>query len=177
MFKETTISSKTVFSGKVINLRVDEVETINKNIATREIVEHNGGVGIVAFDGDKILLVKQYRRPFDEAVLEIPAGKLEKGEEPLACAFRELEEETGYKTTDLDLMTVIYPTPGFCTEKLHIYFTNKLIKSKTNFDEDEYLELYRYTLDEAVNMIKNGEIKDAKTIVGILMAKELIKNS
>lgn len=177
MFKETTISSKTVFSGKVINLRVDEVETINKNIATREIVEHNGGVGIVAFDGDKILLVKQYRRPFDEAVLEIPAGKLEKGEEPLACAFRELEEETGYKTTVLDLMTVIYPTPGFCTEKLHIYFTNKLIKSKTNFDEDEYLELYRYTLDEAVNMIKNGEIKDAKTIVGILMAKELIKNS
>lgn len=177
MFKETTVSSKTVFNGKVINLRIDEVETINKNIATREIVEHNGGVGIVAIDGDKILLVKQYRRPFDEAVLEIPAGKLEKGEEPLSCAYRELEEETGYKTTDLKLMTVIYPTPGFCTEKLHIYFTDRLIESKTNFDEDEYLELYRYTLSEAVNMIKSGQIKDAKTIIGILMAKEFIKNN
>lgn len=177
MFKEKTITSKTIFSGKVINLRIDEVETVNNNVATREIVEHNGGVGIVALDGDKILLVKQYRRPFDEAVLEIPAGKLEKGEEPLSCAFRELEEETGYKTNELKLITVIYPTPGFCTEKLYIYFTDKLIKSKTNFDEDEYLELYRYSLTEAIDMIKNAEIKDAKTIIGILMVNDLIKNN
>lgn len=169
MFGEKTIKSSTIFNGKVINLRIDEVETFNGNISTREIVEHNGGVGIVALDGDKILLIKQYRKPFDEVIYEIPAGKLEKGEEPLSCAYRELEEETGYKALELNLLTVIYPSPGFCTEKLHLYYTNKLEVSNTNFDEDEYLELVKVTPDEAKNMIKEGIIKDAKTIVALLM--------
>ncbi|CDF58193.1 NUDIX hydrolase [Thermobrachium celere] len=169
MFEEKTINSKYLYNGKVVNLRIDEVETYSKNKATREIVEHNGGVGIVAELNNSIFLVKQFRKPFEEVLYEIPAGKLEKNEEPLKCAFRELEEETGYKAKEMKLMNVIYPSPGFCTEKLYIYYCNDMELSKTNFDEDEYLELIKVSIDEAKSMIIKGLIKDAKTIVGIMM--------
>ncbi|WDC83802.1 NUDIX hydrolase [Caloramator sp. mosi_1] len=174
MFKEKTLKSNYLFNGKVINLRIDEVKTCSNRISTREIVEHNGGVGIVAVQEDNVLLVRQYRRPFDEIIYEIPAGKLEKGEEPLNCAFRELEEETGFKALDMKLMTSIYTSPGFCTEKLYIYFCDKMIKTKTNFDEDEYLELIKVPISEAKRMILDGTIKDAKSIIGILLLDDFI---
>lgn len=174
MFKEKTVKSNYLFNGKVINLRIDEVETHSNRISTREIVEHNGGVGIVAVEDENVFLVRQYRRPFDEIIYEIPAGKLEKGEEPLNCAYRELEEETGYKALDMKLMTSIYTSPGFCTEKLYIYFCDKMVKTKTNFDEDEYLELIKVPILEAKKMILEGTIKDAKSIVGILMLNDFI---
>ncbi|SHF01291.1 MULTISPECIES: NUDIX hydrolase [Caloramator] len=174
MFKEKTLKSNYLFKGKVINLRIDEVETYSNRISTREIVEHNGGVGIVAVEDGNVFLVRQYRRPFDEIIYEIPAGKLEMGEEPLSCAYRELEEETGYKALDMKLMTSIYTSPGFCTEKLYIYFCDKMVKTKTNFDEDEYLELIKVPILEAKKMILDGTIKDAKSIVGILMLNDFI---
>lgn len=174
MFKEKALKSNYLFNGKVINLRIDEVQTCSNRTSTREIVEHNGGVGIVAVEDGNVFLVRQYRRPFDEIIYEIPAGKLEKGEEPLNCAFRELEEETGYKALDLKLMTSIYTSPGFCTEKLYIYFCDKMTKTETNFDEDEYLELIKVPILEAKKMILDGTIKDAKSIIGILMLNDFI---
>lgn len=174
MFKEKTLKSNYLFNGKVINLRIDEVQTYSNKTSTREIVEHNGGVGIVAVEDGNVFLVRQYRRPFDEIIYEIPAGKLEKGEEPLNCAFRELEEETGYKALDLKLMTSIYTSPGFCTERLYIYFCDKMTKTETNFDEDEYLELIKVPILEAKKMILDGTIKDAKSIIGILMLNDFI---
>ncbi|MCX7884409.1 MAG: NUDIX hydrolase [Caloramator sp.] len=174
-FKEVTISQNYIHRGKVINLRVDEVEFPSGKKSLREIVEHNGGVGVVAVNEKKeIILVKQFRKPFEEVLIEIPAGKLEKGEEPIRCAERELEEETGKKALELQLLNVLYPSPGFSSEKLYIYFCNKMEDGKVNPDEDENLEILYVKYEEALKMIKNGDIKDAKTIVGILAAEKLI---
>ncbi|SKA82081.1 ADP-ribose pyrophosphatase [Caloramator quimbayensis] len=174
-FKEVTISQNYIHKGKIINLRVDEVELPNGRKSLREIVEHNGGVGIVAVNEKKeVLLVKQYRKPFEEVLIEIPAGKLEKGEEPLKCAERELEEETGKKALNLKLLNVLYTSPGFSNEKLYIYFCDKMEDGNLNPDEDENLEILNIKFEEALKMIRNGDIKDAKTIAGILAAEKLI---
>lgn len=174
-FKEITISQKYIHKGKIINLRVDEVELPSGRKSLREIVEHNGGVGIVAINEKKeIILVKQYRKPFEEVLIEIPAGKLEKGEEPIKCAIRELEEETGKKALNLKLMNILYTSPGFSSEKLYIYLCTEMEDGKVNPDEDENLEIMYVKYEDALNMIYNGEIKDAKTISGILAAKKFI---
>lgn len=174
-FGEKTIESDYLYRGKVITLRKDKIEQSDGKQYIREIVEHNGGVGIVAITPEgKIILVSQFRKPFDEVLVEIPAGKLEINEEPYNCAVRELEEETGYKPLDLELMTTIYPSPGFLSEKLYIYFCNKMEKGKINFDEGENLLSHYIDFEEALDKVYSGEIKDAKTIVGILMAKKYI---
>lgn len=174
-FKEVTISQNYIHKGKIINLRVDEVELPSGRKSLREIVEHNGGVGVVAVNEKKeIILVKQFRKPFEEVLIEIPAGKLEKGEEPIRCAERELEEETGKKALNLQLLNVLYTSPGFSNEKLYIYFCDKMQEGKINPDEDENLEILYVKYEEAIKMIKNGDIKDAKTIAGILAAEKLI---
>ncbi|QCX32681.1 NUDIX hydrolase [Caloramator sp. E03] len=174
-FKEITISQKYIHKGKIINLRVDEVELPSGRKSSREIVEHNGGVGIVAINEKKeIILVKQFRKPFEEVLIEIPAGKLEKGEEPIKCAVRELEEETGKKALSLKLMNILYTSPGFSNEKLYIYLCTEMEDGKVNPDEDENLEIMYVKYEDALNMIYNGEIKDAKTISGILAAKKFI---
>jgi ADP-ribose pyrophosphatase len=174
-FEEKTVESEYIYRGKIINLRKDIVKLYNGRTSVREIVEHKGGVGIVAVnEKGKIILVKQYRKPYDEAIIEIPAGKLELGEEPSVCASRELEEETGYVPVKLDLLTIMYPSPGFTNEKLHIYYCSEMKKGTLHPDEDENLEIMYVDFKAAVDMINNGEIKDAKTIAGILLAKELI---
>lgn len=174
-FKETTLSQNYIHKGKIINLRVDEVQLPSGKKALREIVEHNGGVGIVAVNDKKeIILVKQFRKPFDEVLIEIPAGKLEKGEDPYNCALRELEEETGKKALELKLLNVLYTSPGFSNEKLYIYLCTKMEDGKVNPDEDENLEIMHVKYEDVINMIYNGEIKDAKTISGILAAKKFI---
>ena len=175
IFDEKTIESEYIYRGKVINLRKDKIEQYNGSHHFREIVEHNGGVGIVAIDKDnKVILVSQFRKPFDEVLVEIPAGKLEKGENPYDCAVRELEEETGFIPLKLELMTVIYASPGFSNEKLYIYFCNNMVKGEVNFDEGENIVSQHMNFEEVLNKVCSGEIKDAKTVVGILMAKNYI---
>ena len=123
------------------------------------------------------ILVKQYRNAENGDVLEIPAGKLEKGEEPLTCAKRELEEEIGYRAGAIEKICAMYTAVGFSNEKLHLYIATELVKSKQSLDEDEYIELVTYPLEEAIKMIFTGEIKDSKTIVGLLAVKEFLRKT
>ncbi len=175
--KEKLIKSDKIFEGKILKVRVDTVEIVqNGNSATREIVEHPGGVGIVALTEEgKICLVKQYRRPFDCMTMEIPAGKLEWGEDHYECGVRELSEETGYSAKEFVYLGEFYVTPGFCTEKIHIYLATGLEAGSTHLDEDEFVEIYEYTFDELFDMIMANEIKDAKTVIGIMKAYTYIQ--
>lgn len=174
-FKETTIERQYIHKGRVINLRIDRVKLPDGKTSTREIVEHNGGVGIVALNEKReLILVRQFRKPFEEVLIEIPAGKIEKGEEPYNCALREFEEETGNRSLELELISEIYPSPGFSDEKLYIYFCKSMEKGNVKLDEDENVDVIYVPYDEALNMINSGRIKDAKSIIGILMAKKFI---
>ncbi|AIS52402.1 ADP-ribose pyrophosphatase NudF [Thermoanaerobacter kivui] len=167
--KEETLSTRRIFEGKIINLRVEEVKLPDGRTATREIVEHPGGVSIVAVkDNGNILLVKQYRKPAEEALLEIPAGKLEYGEDPEVCAKRELLEETGYEAGYIKHLMTFFTTPGFSNEKMYLYFAKNLVKHTAHPDEDEFLEVYEYTPENLLEMILQNQIKDSKTIIGIL---------
>lgn len=172
LIKEKLIKSEDIFKGRIINVKVDTVEIAqNGNVATREIVEHPGGVGVVAItDEGKVCMVRQYRRPFDDMILEIPAGKLEWGEDHYDCGVRELEEETGYSAKEFVYLGMFYVSPGFCTEKIHIYLATGLTKGKTNPDEDEFVEIYEYSLDETMKMIMDNRLTDAKTVIGIMKA-------
>ncbi len=165
--------SEILFRGKVFDLQVDELEYRSGNNGIREIAVHGGGAVVVPLKDDgKIIMVRQFRYPFQKFILELPAGKLDKGEDPFNCAVRELEEETGYRSNDVVKLGEIYTTPGFCTEVLHIYFAKNLIEGYHNREEGEYgMEIHEFTLDEIEEKIRTGEIVDAKTICGIYMYK------
>ncbi len=166
---EKIIDSKTHFQGRIINLRVDTVELENGTTATREIVEHPGGVCVIGMDEDgKILMVRQFRSPFGRPLLEVPAGKLNYGEDHFECGKREFLEETGYEAEEYLYFGELYPSVGFLTEKLHIYYAKGLIKKEQHLDEDEFLNVERYTLAELLDMVEQNEIRDAKTVVAIL---------
>ncbi|MBS3995290.1 MAG: NUDIX hydrolase [Alkaliphilus sp.] len=173
--KEKTVHSEMIFEGKIINLRVDTVELPNHKLATREIVEHPGAVAVVPVTEDnKIVMVRQYRKPVEDFLLEIPAGKLDKDELPESCARRELEEETGYKAETLKHLLSFYTSPGFSNEILHIYLGQNLTQGKAHPDEDEYISSEGYSLEELMGMIFNGSIMDSKTIIAILATKEYL---
>jgi len=175
-FNEPTIKSEIMFTGKVINLRVDTVKLPNGNEATREIVEHPGGVAMLPIDENgTTYLVRQFRKPFDAELLEAPAGKLSLGEDHFECGVRELEEETGFKSNKITYMGYIVPTPGFANEKIYLYLAQELVMVVQNLDDDEFLSVESYPFDEVVKMCLNGEITDAKTVAVVLMAKEFIK--
>lgn len=175
-FSEKTVSKDYKFIGEIIKLRVDTVTTPGGNTATREIVEHPGGVGVVAVTPDKKIIMEwQYRRPFDKNVYEIPAGKRDKGEEPLDCGKRELEEETGYKADNFIYLGSMLPTPGFCGEILHMYAATGLKKGNVRRDDDEFLEIEQVPLETVVDKILSGEIIDAKTCVAVLKVNELLR--
>lgn len=175
-FTENTIKSEKVYEGKVINLRVDTVELPNGNTSTREIVEHPGGVGVIPInDANEVLMVRQFRKPIDNMCLEIPAGKLNKGEDPYACGVRELEEETGFKARKIVPLGKFYSTPGFTDELLHIYMATGLYQGTLNPDEDEFVEVEAIPLEKLYQMVLQGEVRDAKSIIAILIARELIK--
>lgn len=171
-FYEKQVSSERVFSGRVINVRCDMVELINGKHVSREVVEHPGGVAIVplAENGD-VLMVRQYRYCVSDALLEIPAGKLEEGEDPFDCAVRELSEETGCRAGRIVPLGAMYTSPGFSRETLYIYLATQLEEGQCHPDEDEFLSVVRVPFEEVVDKIMSGEIKDGKTIVGILKAK------
>jgi len=172
------IKSETIFNGKVFDIQVDQIEYDSGNGGVREVVIHNGGAVVVQVKDDgKIILVKQYRYPFQKLLLEAPAGKLEKDEDPLNCAERELTEETGYKANKIIELGKIYTSPGFCSEILHIYLARELSPGAHNREEGEHgMEVLELTLGEIEKMIGNGEIVDAKTICGIYNYKNFLSN-
>ena len=170
-FMEKTINSELIFDGRVVKLYKDSVELSTGQKTFREVVKHSGGVVILAFKGDKILLVKQFRYPMKEVMLELPAGKLEQGENPFEAAKRELEEETGYcanKWTDLGY---VYTSPGYSDEKLYLCKAEDLEFTHCHPDEGEIIQAFEYKYDDVLKMIDNGQINDAKTLCALLRGK------
>ena len=173
-FSEKTVKKDYIFRGEIINLRVDTVTTPSGTTATRELVEHPGGVCVVPlFDDGTVIMEWQYRRPFDTNTFEIPAGKLFPGEDPLECGKRELEEETGYQANKYTYLGKMLPTPGFCGEIVHMYLAQDLYEGTLNRDLDEFMELERVPLETLVEKVLNGEIIDAKTCIALLKVNEL----
>ncbi len=171
--KETKISSEQKFSGRLIDLYLDQVELPNGETTTREWIDHPGAVCLIPILPDgKICLIRQFRYGPGEEFIEIPAGKLDAGEAPLDCAYRELEEETGYRTNKLTFLTNIYPAIGFSNEKMWMYLAEDLVASTNNLDKDEFLELLPTPLDKALEWVWSGKITDVKTIIGILWAQK-----
>lgn len=166
--EEEYIKKEIVFSGRMLRMDRDTVRLPNGAEATREVVRHPGAVGILPFNGDELILVRQYRYPIEQITLEIPAGKLDPGEEPLLCAERELREETGYRG-NLEHMVSIYTTPGFTDEIIHLYKATDLIWDPLQTDEDEFLNVESIPWTKAKKMVLTGELRDAKTMLGILM--------
>jgi len=176
-FFEKPVESKTVYEGIVVNVRRDVAELQNGRTSQREVVEHPGGVGIVPLTEDnKVLMVRQYRYPMEEELLEIPAGKLGKGEDPFGCAVRELSEETGCVAGRYVDLGAMYPSPGFCRETLYIYLALDLKYGEMHLDENELLSVEAVGIDDLVEMIMRNELPDAKSIIGILKAKEYLES-
>jgi len=170
--REVTIESTEAFSGRLVKLRVDKVRLPDGRETTREVVVHRGAIAVVPLiDHDKVVMVRQYRQAAGEVLMEIPAGTLEVGEDPLICAERELHEEIGYRANKLTLMFRSYLAPGYSSEMLHTFLAEDLVNIGVERDADEFMEIVEIALEDAVGMIRSGEIKDAKTICGILMAQ------
>ncbi|HLU23796.1 MAG TPA: NUDIX hydrolase [Bacillaceae bacterium] len=169
-FEEKTIKSEAIFSGKIIQLQVDDVLLPDGKEAKREIVKHPGAVAIIALTTEnKIIMVEQYRKPLERSLLEIPAGKLEVGEEPKLTAERELEEETGYRAGNIEHLISFYTSPGFANELLHLYIATNLEKVENPLagDEDEFVELHELSLDDALKAVETKWIYDAKTAYAV----------
>lgn len=163
------LKSDIIYRGKVFDVQVDKIKYESGNESIREIAVHNGGAVVVAVTPEnKIILVEQFRYPFETRLLELPAGKLDPGEDPKICAGRELTEETGYTAGKISKLGSICTTPGFCTEVLHIYLAEDLTPGNHNREEGEQgMEMMELTVDEIESMISSGKITDAKTICGI----------
>lgn len=169
-YEEKTLSSEMIYKGAILNLRKDKVTVKGDATSYREIIEHNGGVGIAAItDEGKMLMIKQFRKAAEQVVLEIPAGKRETGEDPMITAIRELKEETGYSADQVTFLSSFYSSIGYSTEIIHVYLATGLKAGETNFDEHEAIELYEYEVADLKEMVINGEIIDGKTINAILL--------
>ena len=167
---ETTVKSEKIYEGKIIKVKVDTVEIPGAMYAKREIVEHARGVVVVALsEEDEVYFVKQYRKPVEKFLLELPAGLVEAGENITEAATRELQEEIGYKPNKLELLAEAYVSPGFTDEKVSIFLASDLERSKLELDETEFLSVEKIKLENALEMIENFEIENAATIIGLLM--------
>lgn len=166
-YVEKRKSGTLLYDGKVVKLEVDEVLLPNGEESKREIIRHSGGACVVYEEEGKIAFVRQYRYAYGESVIELPAGKLNKGEDPMLAAQRELKEETGVWAENLTLIHEVYPTPGYTDERLYIYFAEKGKRGETHLDEDEFLDTLWIDKTKVKQMLKKGEIKDAKTIIGL----------
>ena len=160
-----------IYSGIKLNVRKDEVLLDDGRKVMREVIEHPGSAAIIPFvSEDEIFLIKQYRHAVKETLYEIPAGTLDKGETFITCAGRELEEETGYKAGKLEPLIILYPSPGILSETMHLFKATNLIKTQTNYQADESIKgIIQVKLSKALEMVKKGEIRDAKTACSILM--------
>ena len=172
---EKTISSQTLFEGKIVTLKEDQAQLPNGAAAGREVVEHPGGVCILPlFDDGTVSMVRQFRYPFQQVVAELPAGKLEKGEDHRPAALRELEEEVGVTCGKLTYLGCLYLSPGFSSEVLHMYLAQDLKQGACHPDEDEFLETERVPFSTLVQQVLSGEIVDAKTVALVLKTKLLL---
>lgn len=171
---ETTTGTEPIYSGRIITLRRDTVELENGNTALREVIEHPGGVAVLPVDEhDNILMVRQFRYPFGTQLLEIPAGKLEYGEDAFLCGQRELEEETGCTAAFYHPLGQLLPTPAYDNEVIHLYYAKDLTKTKQHLDSDEFLTVEAIPFETVVSMVLANEIRDAKTQIAVLKAKLL----
>ncbi len=167
--REITTKSEEIYSGRVVHLRKDEVTLPNGRKSSREIIEHPGAVVMLAENSQKqLIMVKQFRKAIEDVLLELPAGTLEKNEEIIDCARRELEEETGYQARNWKKIYDFYSAPGFCNEKLTLFFAWDLTKTKTNTDHDEFIEVAEYDKKTIISLLTDNKINDAKTLIGIL---------
>ena len=170
IIEEKTLSSERIYEGAILNLRKDKVTVKDGRTSYREIVEHNGGVIILGItDEGKIPMIRQYRKPTNSIVFELPAGKLEKDEDPTEAALRELKEETGYSAGRIRYITAFYPTVGYSEEILHIFFAEDLIAGDTDFDDNESIEIEEYYPEELYSLIDSGEMNDGKTLIALLL--------
>lgn len=170
---EKTIASQRAFTGRLLTVRVDDVALGSGRRVTREIVEHPGAVAIVALQGEgdeeRVALVRQFRKAVEQFLLEIPAGTLEPGEEPLACAQRELLEETGLRARRWAHLQTFYTAPGFCTEKMWLYLAQDAQPApQSHAADDEQIEVCFYTRAQVKELVRSGQVHDAKTLVGLL---------
>lgn len=174
--KETMVSTQTVYEGIIVNVRRDKAQLIDGRITNREVVEHPGGVCVFALDKEgKVILVRQYRYPMQEVVLELPAGKLEKGEDPRDSGLRELAEETGLLPETYLPMGVSFSSPGIMEERIHYFFATDLVQGPVHPDDGEFLEVIRIPYEELLDLARKGEIKDAKTLIGIFKASAILE--
>lgn len=172
-FEEKTLETERIFEGVVINLRRDKV-TVENGTSYREIIEHNGGAVLAAVtDEGKLVMVRQYRKPAQRVMLEVPAGKIDKGETPLEAATRELKEETGYTPSKVEYLTEFYPSVGYSEEVLYLYLCTGLTAGETCPDENEALDIEEIDIDTLHRMVISGEIHDAKTIIAVMIVKNL----
>lgn len=168
--KPHVLSSERIFKGRVIEVAVETVREGGQTYV-REVVRHDGGAGVVAcFEDLSVALVRQYRHPAGRYVLELPAGKIEHGERPETCAARELEEELGVVAARMEPLSDFYTTPGFCAERLWVFLATGLTETAQRHEEDEIIEVVRLPFSRALSMVASGEIEDAKTIIGLLLA-------
>ena len=172
---ERMVSSQTIFEGHIIKVTLDEAELPNGKLAAREVVYHPGGVAVLALDEDgNVPLVRQFRYPIQRLLVELPAGKLERGEDPLAAAIRELGEEVGLEPGDMTDLGHIYVSPGFCTEKLHMYLARDVKSVPVHPDEDEFLDIVYMSFEQLADKVMTGEIRDAKTVATVLKTRALL---
>ncbi len=171
---EKTLSRKTLFNGNIINVHIDDAKLPNGKTVSREVVTHSGGVCIAPLtDNDELLFVRQFRYPYGEVLLELPAGKLTPGENPLECGKRELREETGAVAENFVSLGKLYPSPGFCDEIIFLYYATQLTFGEISPDEDEFLENEQIPFEFAVQMVLENKINDAKTQIAVLKLAEI----
>ncbi|MGN0467575.1 MAG: NUDIX domain-containing protein [Acutalibacteraceae bacterium] len=174
--EEKTLGEKEYFNGKIIRVHVDDVKLPDGSLSKREVVEHSGGVCVAALSQSGTLrFVRQYRYPFHRVLLELPAGKLEKGEDPLEAGKRELEEECGVTAEKIISMGQIYPTVAYCSEIIHLFLATGLKQTKQHLDEGEFLANEEIEIHQAAQMVMDGEIKDSKTVVLILKTLKMLE--
>ena len=173
-YTEKTLQREDKYRGRIIYVHRDVVSLPDGNEAVREVVEHSGGVGVIPVDenGD-VWCVRQFRYPLGEHLLEVPAGKLEPGEDPLTCAVRELSEETGFTAAAYTDLGMLYPSPGYCHETLYIYMATGLTRGQAHLDKGEFLDVEKHSLDELYDMAMRNELPDAKTAMAVIKAKLL----
>lgn len=170
-YTEKTVSKNYIYRGKILSLRCDDAVLPDGKPCKREIVEHSGGAAVLAKTQEGIALVRQYRYAYGEELYEIPAGKLNSGEDPMLAAARELSEETGLIAEKLELLTVLYPTPGYTNEKIYVYEAKGIRKGASHLDEGEFLDVEYLPEEEVLAMIGDGRIRDGKTIAAVLLSE------